>query len=117
MNKIRRRTSCLCISPVMSGKVRRTRAQRLCSTDNVTMRRVSKHTYTLSIERHPEGYLALFPALPSCHTWGKTYEEAVKQAGKALRQYLETLSAHGDAFPEDADSNFPVSLAVTVRTT
>jgi antitoxin HicB len=81
------------------------------------MRRASKRTYTLSIERHPEGYLASFPALPGCHTWGKTYEEAVKHAGRALRQYLETLSAHGDPLPEDADSNYPVSLSITVRTT
>lgn len=81
------------------------------------MRRVSKRTYTLSIEKHPEGYLASFPALPSCHTWGRTYEEAVKHAGKALRQHLETLSAHGDPLPDDADSNYPVSLSITVRTT
>jgi antitoxin HicB len=81
------------------------------------MRRASKRTYTLSIEKHPEGYLASFPALSGCHTWGKTYEEAVKHAGKALRQHLETLSARGDPLPEDADSNFPVTLAITVRTT
>jgi predicted RNase H-like HicB family nuclease len=79
--------------------------------------RARKCTYTLSIERHPEGYLASFPALPGCHTWGKTYEEAVKHAGSALRQYLETLSAHGDALPEDADTRYPVSLSITVRTT
>ena len=79
--------------------------------------RASKQTYSLSIERHPEGYLASFPALPGCHTWGKTYEDAVKHAGSALRQYLETLSAHGDVFPEDADIRYPVSLSITVRTT
>jgi hypothetical protein len=33
-------------------------------------------TYTLEIERHDDGYLAYFPALPGCHTWGKTYETA-----------------------------------------
>ena len=81
------------------------------------MRHLTRRTYTLSIESHPEGYLASFPALSGCHTWGKTYEEAVRNAGGALRQYLETLSAHGDQLPEDADINYPVSLAITVRTT
>src|SRR5437762_13232436 len=41
-------------------------------------------TYTLEIEPHDDGYLAHFPALPGCHTWGKTYEAAVKHAEEAL---------------------------------
>ena len=41
-------------------------------------------TYTLEIVRHDGGYLAYFPALPGCHTWGKTYEAAVKRAEEAL---------------------------------
>jgi antitoxin HicB len=49
--------------------------------------------YTLTIEFHPEegGYLAFFPALAGCHTWGTTYEEAVKNAEEALIGYLEAL--------------------------
>ena len=49
-------------------------------------------TYTLEIEHHDDGYLAYFPALPGCHTWGKTYEAAVRYAEEALTGYLETLS-------------------------
>jgi predicted RNase H-like HicB family nuclease len=77
--------------------------------------KTSTRTYTLSIEKHPDGYLAYFPALPGCNTWGKTYEDAVKYAEEALAGYLETLAAHGDPIPEDVDSQ-PVSLGVTVRT-
>jgi predicted RNase H-like HicB family nuclease len=49
--------------------------------------------YSLTIEFHPEeqGYLAYFPALSGCHTWGNTYEEAVKHAEEALLGYLEAL--------------------------
>ena len=34
---------------------------------------MKKHevTYSLAIEEHEGGYLAYFPALPGCHTWGK----------------------------------------------
>lgn len=78
--------------------------------------KVSSRTYTLSIEKHPEGYLASFPALPGCNTWGKTYEDAVKYAEEALALYLDTLKAHGDEIPEEKSSAEPVSLGITVRT-
>jgi predicted RNase H-like HicB family nuclease len=50
-------------------------------------------TYTLTIESHPEdgGYLAYFPALPGCHTWGESYEQAVRNAEEVLVGYLEAL--------------------------
>lgn len=70
--------------------------------------------YSLVIEAHDGGCLAYFPALPGCHTWGKTYEEAVKNSEEALTVYLETLTAHGDAIPEEKVSA-PVSLGVVVR--
>ena len=73
-------------------------------------------TYTLEIERHDDGYLAYFPALPGCQTWGKTYEAAVRYAEEALTGYLETLAKHGDPIPVEADIAAPVSLRVTVRT-
>lgn len=72
-------------------------------------------TYSLTIEQHEHGYLAFFPALPGCHTWGRTYEDAVKHAEEALAGYLETLAEHGDPIPEE-DADAPVSLGVTVRT-
>lgn len=73
-------------------------------------------TYSLTIEEHDGGYLAYFPALPGCHTWGKTYEDAVKYAEEALALNLDTLIAHGDRIPEDMHSTKPVSLGITVRT-
>ena len=73
-------------------------------------------TYTLEIERHDDGYLAYFPAMPGCNTWGRTCEDAVKHAEEALAVYLETLTAHGDPIPVEADVDAPVSLGITVRT-
>ena len=77
--------------------------------------KVSSRTYTLVIEKYPDGFLAYFPALPGCHTWGKTYEDAVKYAEDALAVYLDTLTAHGDPIPEETDYSKPVSLGITVR--
>lgn len=73
-------------------------------------------TFFLAIEKHPDGYLATFPALPGCHTWGKTYEDAIKHAQDAVAVYVRALAAHGDPLPGEADSKYPVSLGITVRT-
>lgn len=78
--------------------------------------KVIQRTYTLSIEKHPDGYLAYFPALPGCNTWGITYEEAVQHAEEALAGYLDTLIAHGDKIPEEAETSEPISLGITVKT-
>jgi antitoxin HicB len=58
--------------------------------------------YTLAIEFHADeaGYLAFFPALPGCHSWGATYEEAVKNAEEALIGYIEALQHNGESIPE-----------------
>ena len=74
----------------------------------------STRTYTLAIEKHPGGYLAYFPALAGCQTWGRTYEEAVMRAEEALAVYLQTLADYGDPLPEE-HSDKPVSLGITVR--
>ena len=54
--------------------------------------------YSLAIEFYEDegGYLASFPALPGCHSWGASYEEAVKNAEEALLGYLEALQKNGE---------------------
>ena len=68
-------------------------------------------TYPLRIERHDEGdgYLAYFPDLPGCQTWGESYEAAIENAEEALAVYLETLIANGDPLPEVAEIAQPKS--------
>jgi antitoxin HicB len=78
--------------------------------------KINTRTYSLSVEKHPDGYLAYFPALEGCNTWGKTYEEAVAHAEEALALYLETLDELGKSIPEERGLKQPISLGVTVRT-
>ena len=73
-----------------------------------------EHTYSLAIEHHADGYLAYFPALPGCHTWGKSFEAAVKHAEEALIGYIEALRRNG-AEPPIERSAAKVSLGVTVE--
>ncbi|MGA8611792.1 MAG: type II toxin-antitoxin system HicB family antitoxin [Xanthobacteraceae bacterium] len=71
-------------------------------------------TYALAIERHADGYLASFPDLPGCHTWGKSYEEAVRYAEEALIGYIEATQKNR-AQPTDRTAPAKVSLGVVVE--
>jgi antitoxin HicB len=79
------------------------------------MERRKTLTYSLVVELREDGYLAYFPSLPGCHTWGATYEAAIKNAEEALSLYLETLVENGDAIPEER-TDAAISLGITVRT-
>jgi predicted RNase H-like HicB family nuclease len=74
-------------------------------------------SYPLRVEHHVEdgGYLAFFPDLPGCQTWGVTFEAAVANAEEALALYLETLVANGDPVPEVSQIDRSTSLGVIVR--
>lgn len=80
---------------------------------------IKKHTcaYSLKLEEHDGAYLAYFPALRGCHTWGQTYEEAIKNAEEALVGYLEALRIAGDKIPDERPvEGVALGLMVTVPT-
>lgn len=66
-----------------------------CYNGTVTQTR----TYSLTVAPQEGGYLAYFPALTGCHTWGRTFEVALKNAAEALAVYVETLTVHADELP------------------
>jgi antitoxin HicB len=80
---------------------------------------MTQHTRTCSliVKAHADegGYLAYFPALPGCHTWGETYEQAVTNAEEALIGYLEALQKNGEEVPFEPAPEKDVSLGVTVK--
>ena len=61
------------------------------------------------------GYLAHFPDLPGCQTWGDSYEQAIVNAEEALALYVETLIANGDPLPEASEIDSATALGVIVR--
>lgn len=48
-----------------------------------------------------KAYHAFCPALKGCHTWGRTYDEALANAREAIELYLEDLRESGQAVPID----------------
>jgi predicted RNase H-like HicB family nuclease len=63
------------------------------------MRRSLAYTVILDFHREEGGFLAFYPTLPGCHTWGSTREEAITNAEEALIGYLEALQKNGEAPP------------------
>ncbi len=44
------------------------------------------------LEDESEGYVALVPALPGCHTQGDTIDKVLRNIKEAIELYLETLT-------------------------
>lgn len=65
--------------------------------------------YTVVLHQDVEGnWLASVPAIPGCHTWGRSREEALANAEEAVEGCLESLAATGDAVPQELH---PLELA------
>ena len=64
---------------------------------------MKSYTYRIMIvpdER--KTFHAYVPALPGCHTWGFSFDEARKNIRDAIGAYLRSLIADGEKVPEDA---------------
>lgn len=65
--------------------------------------------YTVILQEDEEGnWLASVPAIPGCHTWGRSKEVALANAKEAIQGCLESLAATGDALPQEPH---PLELA------
>jgi len=60
-------------------------------------------TFEIVVEKEAEdeGYSAYSPTLPGCFSNGKTIEEAKRNMREAVRQYVESLLAHGQSIPQN----------------
>ena len=68
--------------------------------------------YRILLTREPEGgFTVNVPSLPGCITYGETMEEAVDMAKEAIELYLESLVAHGEEIPDEANT-FEYSVSV-----
>jgi predicted RNase H-like HicB family nuclease len=58
-------------------------------------------TFTVVLTRDEEEavYNATMPALPGCHTWGSTEEEAYRNAREVIQGYLEAAAKEGLMVP------------------
>ena len=75
------------------------------------------YTYTVILEPDDEagGFVVHVPALPGCHTEGDTREEAISMAQDAVTCYVESLLAHNEPIPVEANPSGAVLVTVTVK--
>lgn len=60
------------------------------------------YTYRIILKQDEGGFHASVPALPGCHTWGKTIDEARTMVRDAIDVYLRSLVADGEKVPTDS---------------
>lgn len=70
---------------------------------------MAERRYTVVIEADDSEYHAYCPAVPGCHTWAPTVEQARAELADALQFHLQALQAAGIALPEDGPA--PVAIA------
>ena len=63
--------------------------------------KLNSYTYRVIIEPDGRHFHAYVPALPGCHTFGKTIAEAKRHVREAISAYLESLKKDGLAIPKD----------------
>ena len=53
--------------------------------------------FAITFEQDEDGYVVVScPALPGCHSQGRTKEEAVANIKEAIRGYVASLRKHGE---------------------
>lgn len=65
----------------------------------------ASHRFTATYERGEDGYVvASVPALPGCHSQGRTMEEAKRNIREAAQGYIASLQHRGEQIPEEVGS-------------
>ncbi|MBN2329057.1 MAG: type II toxin-antitoxin system HicB family antitoxin [Candidatus Omnitrophica bacterium] len=73
------------------------------------------YQFTVNIEQDEDGvYIADVPALPGCHSFGKTLAKAEKNIKEAIVGYLEMLQKQGKPIPVDEPVGFVMKKAARI---
>lgn len=65
------------------------------------------------VYREEDGwFIASVPALPGCHTQGKTLKQTEQRIKEAIEVYLESVAAHKELSPQSRTKNVFVGAVV-----
>lgn len=70
--------------------------------------------FTVVIEPDEGAFHAFAPALPGCHTFGATVEEAQKNIAEAIALHVECMAEDGEPVPVEREPMFVTRLSVPV---
>ncbi len=72
------------------------------------------HQFTVVIEPDEEAFHAYVPALPGCHTFGSTIDEARANIAEAIELHIESMLQDGEVVPLEREPVFITRLSVPV---
>jgi len=77
---------------------------------------MSEYQFTVVIEPDEQGYHAFVPALPGCHSFGDSVEEAQANILEAIEVHVESMLEDGEAVPAERNPVFITRLSVPIST-
>ncbi len=72
------------------------------------------YRFTVVIEPDEDAFHAYVPALPGCHTFGSTVEEARANIAEAIALHIESMLEDGEPIPVEGEPLFITQLSVPV---
>lgn len=72
------------------------------------------YSFTVVIEPDEENYHAFVPALPGCHSFGDSVDEARENIAEALELHLENMVEDGETIPIEKEPFLITRLSVPV---
>lgn len=72
------------------------------------------YNFTVVIEPDEKGFHAFVPALPGCHPFGDTSDEARANIAEAMELHIESMSEEGELIPVEREPLFITRLSVPV---
>jgi antitoxin HicB len=72
------------------------------------------YQFTVVIEPDEDGFHAYVPALPGCHTFGDTIDEARANIVEAMELHIESMQQDGEPIPVEREPLFITRLSVPV---
>lgn len=72
------------------------------------------YNFTAVIEPDEKGFHAFVPALPGCHTFGDTLDEARANIAEAMELHIESMSEGGELISVEREPLFITRRSVPV---
>lgn len=77
---------------------------------------MTEYQFTVVIEPDEQGFHAYVPALPGCHSFGDTVEEAQANIHEAIELHVEAMIEDGEAVPVQHDPIVITRISIPVAT-
>ena len=75
---------------------------------------MAEYRFTVVIEPDGDAFHAYVPALPGCHSFGSTVEEARANIAEAIALHIESMREDREPIPVEGEPLFITRLSVPV---